>query len=264
MKNLSTRAAQIAAFATLLSLTACDFAGLNDSVDNFKLVVGLEEIQTPIAVKVMDASTGQLVDERVDLTFTGPDGDAIVDLFNDPIDRADFAGGVGTFGLSNDVRPSDDAPALIRVQASAPGYERATTLLRVAESGRQSFPLLMVRKGLLPEGAVTTEVTAGETNDAGVVIRPIEVVTPQAGDLGLAAAIAVRSGTVIRTADGEPLQGALTARINFFSAANPRSVSVFPGGFAPSEAENGSRILSTIGFVEIDIVDDYGREAHRF
>ena len=56
------RAGTLAAALVLsIGVSACDFSGVNEAIDGFMVVIGLEEISTPVSVKFVDAATGELV-----------------------------------------------------------------------------------------------------------------------------------------------------------------------------------------------------------
>ena len=181
-----------------LGVAACDFAGLNEAIDGFKVIVGLEEISTPVSVKFVDAATGELVTSQVELSFSGADGDAVVDLFNDPITsgKATYTGGVGSFGIANDLTPTETNPVSIRLTARAQGYDPQVRSVELTEEGRQSVIVRMSSITNPPEGTSTAREQTGSADPSGAIVNEIRISTPNNGGVLGGASLRIEEGTV--------------------------------------------------------------------
>ena len=266
MKTMHRAGAVALALTLSVGLAACDFAGVTDAVDSFKLIIGLEEISTPVSVKFVDQTTGELVAASVELSFAGADADAVVDLFNDPLlsGKGTFHGGVAAFGIANDLTPSSSDPVQLRLTARAPGYEPQVKAIEITQEGRQSYIVRLAGEGRAPQGGSATRVQSGSADESGAVVQTISVSTPPTTETQGTASVSVPAGTVARTVDGRPLQGALTTKITYASASSRDALASLPGGFH-AEIEGGSNgVLTTVGFAKVTLTDASNNVAKTF
>ncbi|HKL88108.1 MAG TPA: hypothetical protein VJ884_03810, partial [Salinibacter sp.] len=78
----------------LLLLNACDFGAARRAAESVGVIVELDSIETTISGQFVDAATGQLLENPVTLEFKGPDQNAPVDMYSDPISSQTATGGV--------------------------------------------------------------------------------------------------------------------------------------------------------------------------
>jgi len=106
-------------FFASLSLSGCDFSAAEDALSNFDVIISLEEVNSYVALTVVDGQTGNFVQQQVNLAFFGQDSDAVIDMFSDPVADLSVSGGIGSFGIRNALVPSDSNPIEVRVQVEA-------------------------------------------------------------------------------------------------------------------------------------------------
>lgn len=250
----------LAVLAAGLLVAACDFSGVSDSIDDFDLVIGLDEINTVVAGQMLDARTGELVEQEVELTFSGEDADAIIDLYSDPMTEQSVEGGLTSFGLVESADPSGSDPVTFTVTATASGYLEASEQVRVTGDDHE-FSLFMTDEDAPPEGASATSQRSGQAGSDGSVSSSFSVETPTDAHSGGSASLSVQEGTVAEDASGSPLSGELTTDITYFSGTSGQALRAFPGGAATGP--NG-RALVTGGFASVTVTDGSGRRGTSF
>lgn len=244
-----------------LLMAGCDLSGPQDAIDDFELIIGLEAINTVVSGQVVDAATGELVDEEITLQFTGQDSDVLIDIYGDPISERTVEGGLVSFGIDNSVVPSDNNPVRFNVVAEAPGYLEASESVVLRSTDDAQFTLHVVDEDNPPEGSSSTKETGGDTDSQGTVNQSFEVETPEEQQSTGSASITVDEGTVASDASGNPLTGQLTTRLTYFNNKSERSLKALPGG--ANSGPNGNPLV-TAGFASINIEDQSGKRARTF
>jgi hypothetical protein len=247
-------------FSCLL-LAGCDLSGPQEAIDDFELIIGLEPINTVVSGQIMDAATGELVEDEVVLQFTGEDSDAIIDVYSDPLSKQTVNGGLISFGIDNSVVPSDDNPVRFTVVAEADGYLEASEAIVLRSTEDEQFTLHIVDEDNPPEGSSSTQDTGGKSDSQGTITSGFDVETPEEQQSKGSASITVDDGTVASDASGNPLTGQLTTRLTYFNNSSERSLRSLPGGV--DSGPNGNPLV-TAGFASINISDQNGRSARTF
>lgn len=244
-----------------LTLFACDTTKLEDAIDDFAPVIALEPINTSGAVLVVDAVTGELVTSNLQITFTGTNGNDVIDLYSDPLSEVTINGGVLNFGVDNNVNPSPENPAEITLNLSANGYLSTSRTIRVEETGNSEFRLSMVRVNNTPPGIEIVEESAGSTDASGATTEDVTISvtsTDVETQEETSAAVEVPSGSVFLDASGTPLNGELRSEVVFYNPSDPGAVSAVPEALLVNEADT---ILSLVAAADLSVTDESGRVA---
>lgn len=247
--------------AVSIGVAACDFSGVSDSIDDFQLVIGLEPINTVVAGQLLDAKTGELVEQEVTLTFTGEDAGSVIDLYSDPMSEQQVEGGLTSFGIDNAATPTSSDPVTFTVTAEADGYLAASKKVSVREEAEGEFLIYMTNENQPPDGAAATQQSAGEAGSDGQVTSSFSVETPEENVSGGSASMTVEQGTVAEDPDGQTLSGQLTTQMTYFTGQSGSALRSFPGGAGSGP---GGQSLSTGGFASITVQDPSGRTGTSF
>lgn len=252
-----------------LLLARCDFSGISDLENKLDVILAVPGVETNFVGRVVDADTGQLLSVPVQITFTGPNNNLVIDAYRfDPLLRARTDMGVMAFALREGTTPTEASPVRFTVVMEAEGYITTSQPFTISEIGNFEFVTEMVALSNPPEGVVTTVVRSGQTSANGTVTTPVVVQTPTEPNTGGSAAIVVPANTVITDASGQPLTGPLTASVAYFNNQDDESMAAFPGGLSNVTLETAEGISEgafiTAGFTSIEITDGQGRKARNF
>jgi len=258
MKLLRTLLLILIAF---FAVTSCDLTKIEDAVDNFSIVIGLEPINTSATVVITDAVTGELVNAKVETVFSGANGSDVIDMYSDPIQQAEVDNGVLNFGLSNDVEADENNPATVSLRMSAPGYLSVTRNVEISQTGDNSYTVSLVRRDNSPAGIEVSNGSGGTTDVNGVTSEDVTVTissTATETNEETGASLSVPSGSVFITGDGTPLTGTLRTEAVFYNADEPAAVSAVQSELL---ANSGDSVATMLGAVDISIKDSNGNEA---
>lgn len=247
-----------ALFFVLLVFPGCDFQAVEDALDDFDVVIGLESVNTVVNGTMVNASNGNLVPAR--LTFSGESAFAVIDAFSDSVSEIDADAGIVTFGIQNSVVPSQASPVEITVTAEADGFHTTSRSLSISETGDTSFSLRM------SPVSVSTSIRGTESNissalltTGGTTTQDTVIETPLAAQSTAQASLSVPSGTTPLARSGAPLSGQLTTELRVFdSAAGMRAL---PSG---ARSANGVQNASIVGATFFRMSDGSGTVAATF
>lgn len=115
--NIQILAVIIAAFV----LNACDIGKIQDSVDDFTVVVELQEISTYGSIQVLDAATGELITGNLSVSFIDEEN-LIIDAYSKSLSEVVVSNGFVNFGIKNEFGPTEDQPVSVGVLVERDGY----------------------------------------------------------------------------------------------------------------------------------------------
>jgi len=261
MKNLNKiKIGIIAAFTLLLtSFMGCDTTGLQDSIDNFALVIGLEPINTGSTVLLTDAKTGELINATVTVTFAGENGTDVIDMYSDPIADVEVKDGILNFAISNLVEPTDASPATVKLRLEADGYLPATKTVEITEVGFSDFTFTMVDENNKPQ-SFKTIATMGVTASDGSTTAPIKIVSNSGTSGKDSTGIEIPEGTVFVDADGNPLTGNLSVEMSNFDLSDPTGVQNLPID-TQELVEEGQKVPTVVGISVLSVTNSQGKVA---
>ncbi|MDP8205559.1 MAG: hypothetical protein P9L92_02760 [Candidatus Electryonea clarkiae] len=240
-----------------------------DPLEDFRIVVKGPALGTSFAGRFVNAVDGMpIFSTPVNVKIEGPDKDKVSTLTNVAQTQFRAPSGFLSFALLEDVMPSADNPVEFVVVASADNFVSTSHRFVLTEQGDYSFSLRMVNIERTPPGVAAAVDTNAEAS-AGVLNQPLVLTTESESEDGssLGATISLPANTILKDADGNPLEGKLTTSMVQFTTQDEKSVASFPGGFDVSANVDGEMqdlLFFTGGFTAIDITDEEGRSAHTF
>ncbi len=256
-----------------LLIIGCDISGIGTEVeDTFDLIIQLPAVETTFAGQFVDAESGEVIDQQVDVTIKGPDRNAVMDpILFEPITEATVESGFIDLALQEDIRPSTAAPVRFSVAATADGYLPNSKSISVDDTGTYRFTIHLVAEERPPPGvSIKSDEPSGSTDAGGTVTEARTVTTDPEVQTGGQADVTVAKGTQITDASGQPLQGALSSTVAYYANQDEGALGSFPGGFEEvtirraDDTQVSGGTFVTGSFVSIEMRDGAGREAHRF
>ena len=245
----------------------CDFQAVQDAIDEFNVIVALEDINTTVSVKFIDSVQDSFIESEVLMRFEGNNKADIIDTFSDPMTQANVTGGIGGFGIKNSVVPSESSPVSIQIIASAPGYDSGSGTVQISEVGLTEVTINMTRTGQAVQGGATAQSAA--TTSGGTVSQPSTATTDAgASSNQTTASVSLPTGTSARTSSGQAATGTIQTNVSFFTNATGAGASAFPGGFTPT-VQNASGVssqqsMTTAGFAKVTVRDTNGNNITQF
>lgn len=257
-----------------LVIVGCDIGGISDEVEeSFDLIVQLPAVETTFSGQFIDAESGEVIDQQdVAVTIKGADKSAVIDpILFESIGQATVEDGFMDLALREEVTPSTGAPVRFTVAANAEGYIANSKTFVVKETGRRGFTVRLVDADHPPQGvSVKSNESSGSTDSDGTVTEARTVETDPDPQSGGGASFTVAEGTRVFDADGNPLQGALSSTLAYYSNQSDKALAAFPGGFEDVTVEmvdgeeiDGGTFVSG-SFVSAEVQDGAGRSAHQF
>ncbi|MDA1028463.1 MAG: hypothetical protein O3B41_05345 [Bacteroidetes bacterium] len=267
MKHNSRNGLLALVLVSITALAGCDFQAVQDALDDFNVIVALEEVHTTVSVKFIDAASDSFVDIPITMKFDGNQTGQIIDTFSDPLTEARVKGGLGSFGIRNSVVPSGGNPVSIFITGSASGYQTGSATVDINQVGATEITIHMIRSGQAVQGAASGSSSTALTG--GAVQQP--TVTSTSGGASTnqtAASLSLPAGTSARTTSGQLATGSLATQVSFFSNASGNGASAFPGGFTPvvqnSAGAKTRQSMTTAGFVDVRVTDSGGNRITQF
>lgn len=145
-------------FAAVLTLSACDFTDLEDAIDNAKVIIGLEEIETSMSVAFVDAKTGELYDKsQLNISIVGSNAQYAIDMFSDPFVGARVKEGLVSFGIPNDVTPTEENPLVIEIEITGEHVISTTGSVRFTNRGANEGDITVVDRRNMPDNMVMSD-----------------------------------------------------------------------------------------------------------
>lgn len=265
MSNLSTlrTLGRISLAAALgLIFAACDFSGLSSLEDDLEISLDIPGVNSTVALQLVDQRTGLPIQGNASVEVGGRDGGLLFDpLLFEPVESTSTSSGLVVLGLNDSRTPSGAQPVVFDVFVSSPGFVETTSTVVLDRTGLQSGEVALVNVSDPPPGVMSVMATGTAAPD-GRLLAPISATTPKEPTTGAAASLQIAGGTVLSTAQGQPLSGTISASVAYFNDASLTSLSAFPGGLSSVEIQGGSSgSFITGGFVSISVEDGQGRRA---
>jgi|GEM_PF-2766523 len=133
-------------FSLLFALvwSGCDFDPITSAVDDFNIVVELEDINTGFSLGVFDSETKAILDQNVSIKFDSLSALRTIDIFSDPISEEIFDGGFISVGLRNEFDPSSESPITIGGTIRVDGYLDKDFSVTLTDTGATSFNIDLI------------------------------------------------------------------------------------------------------------------------
>lgn len=260
IKNLKTGVFVLGAMF-LINIMACDITGLQDSIDNFALVIALEEINTGSSILFTDATTGELINTTVNVSFEGQNGSDVIDMFSDPITEVEVEESIVVFGIDNSVIPTIENPATIKLRLEADGYLPVVKTVEITDTGISDFNLTMVNENDKPEGIKDISASA-TTNTDGTLASDLEVMSGDTTTATFNSRITIPEGTVFEDANGNTLTGNITAEMTYYDPSESSALDNLPFD-ADLFSSDVNSVTMFLGVSSITVTDQQGKIASK-
>lgn len=243
----------------LTGLLGCDTTGLQNSIDDFGLVIGLEPINTGATVLVTDAVTGELIDATISINFDGQNGPDVIDMYSDPVSEDETSSGILNFAIANTIVPTNASPAKVQLRMQAPGYATTIKTVELTEIGFDDFSFTMLSNSNKPASIKTTTGT-GTTAADGSTTASVEISTNAGQSSEDSTSVEFDEGTVFTDENGSTLTGALNIEMTSFDLSNPTAVQNLPFDME-DVTEDGEDTPTILGVNVLTITDGQGKVA---
>lgn len=260
----------VAAFTLIGSILfiGCDFNEASDTFDEFDIIVALEEVNSFVAIMIIDAQTQNFISQDVKMIFRGEDAGAVIDMFSDVVADLTVSGGIGSFGIQNSLVPSVSSPANIRIVFTAAGYNPGSVTISMINTGQTTSRVFLTRESQVVQGAVSTTDTGGVAGAGGVVSTAVTAQTADNSQNQVSASVTVPVGTTAQTSTGQPASGTLTTNINLYTAITAATAQALPGGYSATVQTSSGVVqqtaITTAGFMSVSVTDGGGNQITQF
>lgn len=252
----------LALFALSVFFNGCN--KVKDPTDGVKLIVNYDLIQTTFSLRFVDASTGELIgqdnNKQVEVNMEGQHAASIIDISGLQKDLYKSTHGFVELAIDPGVVPSPESPVKFTVIAKTEGYLNTSLPVELLKSDDNIFEIRMVNLDNPPEGVTKLVSNEGETDPEGRVKDDLNLITP-GGEVELK----MKSGTILKNSNGEPLTGQLNISLFHFSNLEDESLMAFPGGLNANVEMPGGEyeqvFFFSAGFIALEIADENGKIA---
>lgn len=242
---------------------SCDLSVLKDAIDNFVPVIALEPITTTGVIQLIDAATGELISVPTTVSFSQPNGGQVIDMYSDPMSSISISNGFVNFGISNNLIPSESNSISVLMTFTAAGYQVKTQRIHLNSTGSNPFVVFLIQLNNPPEGVVfqtqskgTISPTSGTSGN--VLLEPSGMPGPPGTNYSIGANLNIPSGIILKDANGTPLSGQLTAKMEYYDTSVPMAFEGLPEEVTSLAQRDGLLIM---GYSALTITDASGRKA---
>ncbi|GAB5519852.1 MAG: hypothetical protein RhofKO_21030 [Rhodothermales bacterium] len=255
------------ALALLILLAGCDVSTLSDDIeDALKVSIVIPPIETSGTLQILDAQTGESINQRVSVEFAGPNGDLVVDQFLfEPIPVTTTESGVVTFALPDGLTYSATDPYRITARIISDGYLLAQLNFAIPAKGEYEVEANLVRISNPPAGVAVVSQPSGTTDNSGTT-QTATTVSATDNTTGSTATVSMPSGTQVTSSTGQPLTGGLTTQIVYNTTQTQQAAAVASSNTtnttvtnADGSTQQGS--FTPLGTVQVNITDASGNAA---
>ena len=232
----------------LVMTTSCDFGAAKNAVQSVSPAVSLPTTETTISGRAVEATTGALLQTSADLQFQGPNSDALLNMYGDPVSALTLYSGAISLGVRE--RPSQDTPVRFQVVATADGYQSTSESVQLVAPGTKQFRLDLLSEDPTdqPEGAFGIRHRFDQIHD-GRLLADLSVETPPAPD-GSTVGLSIPNGTVLYD-DNRPADAPIVVDLVHYSVTEQTLDALPANGVLASESS--PRRFSAVGFLNRQI-----------
>ena len=156
MKTWFFPTAMVLAIFTL----SCNTDPLKNAIDDFAIVVELEEINTGVGLAIYDKETGNLITQEVTVEFDEASTEHTITIFSDPLIKESFTGGVLNVGIRNESMETMEEPLLLNARVSSNGYLTQNLNIVVSDTGLVTHNIDLYHESSPPSNYISSEVSA--------------------------------------------------------------------------------------------------------
>lgn len=243
--------------ALVLTTTSCDFGGAQDAVNSVGVAVELNTIKTTVTGTFTDAHTESLTKTPVTVQYKGPDADAVVDMYSDPMRRQTVRGGATSFGIHDVRAPTSQRPLRLNLLLNANGYLSTSKTVEVQSEGVTAVTahLLSTDPRRQPKGASGTRDRSGKTTADGILRHAVNVHTPSVSTEGSAHLHLPKGARLYGETD--PAQGILTTDLVHYPAQGT-SLYALPGD-GTIQDKNSTTRFGLVGYMHLRMQGEHGQ-----
>jgi hypothetical protein len=245
---------------------SCDF---KDPSENLNLILDYNVLTTGIGITVVDAATGQPLQEEngkmIKITLLGDDKDLIIEPTGEYHATYDVEIGVLSLAVNPNYTVSETNPVSFQIRVEREGFLTALQSIEVSSEGLLSVEVRMINLETPPDG-VTVDHYANVGITSGGVLQSDIVLNSSLSGFD----ITIPKNTRITDDEGNNLTGNLSIRQIVFSPMDEGALALMPGGmglFADAIVEDGSEEqigFYSAGFFNLEITDQNGRKGTHF
>ncbi|WP_439130558.1 hypothetical protein [Polaribacter sp.] len=247
---------------SILVIYACDTKILEEAINNFGIVVGLEPINTSTTIIITDAKTGEIINAPVNVSFEGKNKNDIIDTFSDEVTELKIRGGIINFGVKNEIIPNEQNPVDVKLKLNADGFKETVKNISISELGNSNFTVSMVNISNPPNGIVfKSDNNIVSTSADGKINDPINISlsnldTDNNTETGVS--FEFPKDYIFEGENGNPLVGELSINYSYYNPSDPKAINALPVELL--ENVNDSALV-VVGATEISITDSSGNIA---
>lgn len=138
----------------------CNTDPLKNAIDDFSIVVELQEIHTGIGLAFYDKSTGDLITQDITIEFEESATEHTIDIFSDPLEEETFTGGFMNVGIRNESMENMEEEIFINARISSNGYIPQDINVMVVDTGFVSHTFDLYPESDPPANYISSELSA--------------------------------------------------------------------------------------------------------
>lgn len=242
-------------------IASCDTTSIEDALESISVVIELPKIDTEVSVQFVDATTGALIEQPVEVLFFGDQrgNTQIIDMYSDVIEEFTATDGFMNVGIQNGATLSETSPIVMGLKISSQGYKDQTASIDIRSAGQNYAVLEMVPLSNPPVGVgIIKDILPNVVND-GILSEPIRYSASETtGPLTPRIGFDLPEGTLLKDANGTPLSGQLEMEVVIYNTSVP-GVSNLANKTFLLQDEDSARII--YGLWETKLMDQSGRVA---
>lgn len=248
-------------FAIALMASACNTTSLEDALESISVVIELPPIETELSVQFIDATTGALIEQPIEVTFFGDQSQQYqpIDMYSDEVDIFKATSGFMNIGIPNGANVSESSPIIMGMSLKSQGYRDQVSSIEITSEGQNYFILEMVPVSNTPTGVSIINDVLPNSVTEGLLTEPISYSASElSGSITPRIGFDLPEGTVLKDADGTPLSGQLEVEVTIFNTSTPGATRFSNTTFLNRD-QDSARII--YGLWETKLMDQSGRVA---
>lgn len=214
----------------IAGIVSCDVDRVTDAAKDFRLIIELEPIETTPTVLITDATTGELIQRNVRVTFAGKNGKDVIDTYSDPLNEKNIQDGILNFGIQNSVPPSEDSPVIVQLILESNQYVRTAKTIKIREDGSTDYQVKMLKKNVREEkkGIYVTINNEGFAEKNGRIKNRYAVETYSNAKQSAGTTLQILNGSVFKDENGNILTGPLRTELTFYDPSVTEALELSP------------------------------------
>ncbi|WP_439129329.1 hypothetical protein [Polaribacter sp.] len=248
-------------FVAIITMVACNTQIIENAIDNFGIVIGLEPINTSATIIITDAKTNETVNTDVQVKFEGNNANNVIDAFSDNMNETTINSGILNFGIKNAINPDSQNPIKVKLKLTAPGFKTTEKTISISDIGSSSYTVSMINLSNPPEGiTIKEDNNIISTSSDGTINDDIAISVvnqDNADNIETGVRLEVKAGSTFEDENGNTLSGDLSFTTTYYNPSSNEAVKSISENLL--ENVNDSSLV-VLGAVETKITDSNGNE----